>query len=104
MGVHAARRLEGFSYVGEHEYSLTFCTWARRRWFVEAACVERVRTSFLQLAGDERFDVIAYCFMPDHLHAFVTGTSATSDLQRFVGSWKQDTGFAHSQIAKARLW
>jgi len=104
MGVHAAQRLDGFSYVGEHEYSLTLCTWARRRWFVEAACVDRVRTALLQFSSSERFDITAYCFMPDHVHALVTGTSATSDLQQFARRWKQDTGFAHSKIAKARLW
>jgi putative transposase len=104
MGVHAAPRLDDFSYRGEYEYSLTICTASQRRWFVDAPTVARARTPLLQLASEYKFEVTAYCFMPDHVHALVTGTSAESDLRKFVGRWKQASGYAHKLATNAPLW
>jgi REP element-mobilizing transposase RayT len=56
MGVHAAKRLSGFSYVGECEYSITCCTLNRHHWFTTASVVDRVCTQLLQLANEKRFD------------------------------------------------
>ena len=60
--------LKGFSYVGLHRYSLTFCTDGRRRLFTDAAAVDLVVQQLLRAANEQKFAVIAYCFMPDHLH------------------------------------
>jgi putative transposase len=104
MGVHAAKRLPEFSYVGEHEYSITCCTLGRHRWFATASVVDAVRTQLLQIASAERFEIPAYCFMPDHVHVLATGACADSDLRRFIGSWKQKSGYAHCQSTSSRLW
>jgi len=104
MGVHAAPRLDGFSYRGECEYSLTLCTASRRHWFVDEPTVERARTPLLKHASEYEFEVTAYCFMPDHVHALVTATSTESDLQKFVSRWKQASGYAHKAATHLRLW
>jgi putative transposase len=39
------------------------------------------------------FAVLAYCFMPDHVHLLVEGVHVESNLQRFVRNWKQRTAF-----------
>ena len=104
MGVHAARRLPGFTYRGEWEYSLTICTFKRHRWFTTAEIVAPVCTQLLQIAAEERFEIPAYCFMPDHVHVLATGTSDDSDLREFVKGWKQQTGFAHRQSTQTTLW
>ena len=42
------RHLPGFSYVGRHRYSLTFCTFERLSLFKDAAVVDCVWTQFLR--------------------------------------------------------
>jgi putative transposase len=59
---------------------------------------------FLRTAEDERFEVLAYCFMPDHLHLLVEGASNTSDLQTFVKAARQYSGRAHANVHGAALW
>jgi putative transposase len=59
----------------------------------------------LLLAAEElRFDIPAYCFMPDHLHVLAEGRSTDSDLARFIARFKQNAGFWHSQAGRGRLW
>jgi putative transposase len=62
-----------FSYLGRHRYSLTFGTAHRRRVFVEQAPVDVVRAQILRAAEQRLFAILAYCFMPDHLHLLVEG-------------------------------
>ena len=76
--------LKGFSYVGLHRYSLTFCTEGRRRLFTDAAAVDLVVQQLLRAANEQKFAVIAYCFMPDHLHLLIEGRSDDSDGRRFI--------------------
>ena len=104
MGVHAAKRLSGFSYIGECEYSITCCTLNRHHWFTTASVVDCVCTQLLQLANEKRFEVPAYCFMPDHVHLIATGISADGDLREFMEAWKQKSGYAHRQSTRSRLW
>jgi putative transposase len=104
MGVHAAKRLPEFSYVGEYEYSLTVCTFNRCRWFETTAIVDDVRSQLLHISREKGFAIPAYCVMPDHVHVLATGTSADSDLRAFVHTWKQNTGYAHRQSTRSRLW
>jgi putative transposase len=63
-----------------------------------------VRDDIERVADAEHFRVLAYCFMPDHLHLLVQGESDGADLQRFVKDWKQMTGFKHAKGYGFRLW
>ena len=96
--------LEGFSYVGLHRYSLTFCTDGRRRVFTDAAAVDLAVQQLQRAANEEKFSVIAYCFMPDHLHLLIEGTSDNSDGRRFMKTFKQYSGYYYSQMRHERLW
>jgi putative transposase len=44
-------------------------------------------------ADEEQFAVLAYCFMPDHVHLVVEGTHETSDLRRFIKVSKQRVAY-----------
>ncbi len=48
--------------------------------------------------------VLAYCFMPDHLHAVVLGCTAHADLRRFLDRARQRTGYAFARRYGERLW
>jgi putative transposase len=96
--------LKGFSYVGLHRYSLIFCTDGRRRVFADAAAVELVVQQLLRAAREQKFSVIAYCFMPEHLHLLIEGTSDNSDGRRFIKAFKQFSSYYYSQKRHETLW
>ena len=96
--------LKSFSYVGLHRYSLTFCTDGRRRAFVDAAAVELVTQQLVRAASEHKFAVIAYCFMPDHVHLLCEGVADDSDCKRFIKTFKQYSGYYYSQRYHKTLW
>jgi REP element-mobilizing transposase RayT len=47
--------------------------------FTEASRVGAALRQIRRTADDERFTLLAYCFMTDHLHLLVEGTHHSSD-------------------------
>jgi putative transposase len=97
-------RLKNFSYIGIHRYSLTFCTDWRRKHFENATAVELVLSEFLRVARKEGFSILAYCFMPDHVHIIVEGIRADSDGKKFISTAKQCAAHQYADKFKQRLW
>ena len=83
---------------------LTFCTHQRLPRFGNAEIVNVALSQILRAADDEQFAILAYCFMPDHLHLLVAGTAETSDAKRFIARAKQLSGYACRRYARGRLW
>jgi putative transposase len=54
-------------------------------------------------AHNTGFRLLAYCFMPDHLHLLVEGSGA-SDLARFIKAFKQETSFDYKRRVGRVLW
>jgi putative transposase len=104
MRTRRPERLRGFSYVGFHRYSLTFTTLGRARAFTTHDVVDRTLSQILRAAMAEAFDVIAYCFMPDHVHIVAAGASEHSDLNAFIKRGKQLSGYDYKQRTGTRLW
>ena len=50
------------------------------------------------------FSILAYCFMPDHLHLLVEGTEENSDFRRFISMFKQKPNFGFKKIKGNFLW
>jgi len=100
----AVPRLRGFDYTGGHRYFLTICTKQRARVFVTRVAADVVLSQLLQAAYDERMAVIAYCFMPDHLHLLVEGTDPSSRLTEFVRIFKQRSSFHWKRVFGSELW
>ena len=96
--------LQAFDYLGPHRYSLRFCTESRRPVFTHAPAVELVLKHFLQQVDEQGFALLAYCFMPDHVHLLIEGLRADSDCKRFISRAKQFSGFYYSQQHQRRLW
>ena len=49
------------------------------------------------------FGLLAYCFMPDHLHLLVQGSEG-SDLARFIKVFKQASSFDYKRREGRPLW
>jgi putative transposase len=96
--------LKTFDYLGLHQYFLTFCTYERRRLFLDSDAVDAVRTQIQRAASDQSFAVIAYCYMPDHAHMLVEGQADDSDCRQFISRAKQYSGFHYKAAFGQRLW
>jgi len=89
MRTSSPGHVKTFDYVGLHRYSLTFCTKSRGPRFTNVDVVALVLEQILRAARENSLAVIAYCFMPDHLHLLVEGQTDTSDCLRFIARAKQ---------------
>jgi putative transposase len=78
--------------------------WRRRPIFVDGDLVESLLTQISQASTDWSFAVLAYCFMPDHLHLLAGATAEHSDLVRFAHAIKQRTAYAYRKSSPAHLW
>jgi putative transposase len=102
--VSRPRRLTGFSYLGPHQYSLTFCTRKRQRVFLDPDHVATTLTAIRKTALEEQFALLVYCVMPDHVHLLVEGLADTSDLRRFAKRAKQRAGAHYALHSGKPLW
>ncbi|NOT27609.1 MAG: transposase [Acidobacteria bacterium] len=97
-------RLKTFDYRGYHRYFLTFCTHERRHLFVLADCVAVVHLQFLRAAAESDMSVLAYCFMPDHVHLLIEGLADDADGRLFIARAKQLSGFHFKRQFGVPLW
>jgi len=98
------RRLPGYSYTGPARYTLRFCTLGRRLLFADPVLVDLVLAQILRAATSHDFNVVAYCFMPDHLHLLVEAASDAAGLEAFVKDAKQRSSFHAGSVVGGRLW
>jgi putative transposase len=97
-------RVKGFSYCGYQRYSLTICSADRRTLFRTLDDVEWMLVALRAILRAENIALLAYCFMPDHVHLLVEGRSDDSRLEPAVARWKQVTAFEYKRRYGARLW
>ena len=97
-------RIKGFDYVGCYRYFLTFCTLDRHTTFQDAAAVGLVLAQFRRTTSEWSFAILAYCFMPDHVHLLIEGTTAAADFKRVAKRLKQGSGQSWAFRRKSRLW
>src|SRR5688500_11917022 len=97
-------RLKSFDYVGLHRYLLTICVENRVSVFTAADRVGPMVLQFQRTCGDRMFAGIAYCFMPDHLHALIEGTCNESDFKEFVRIFKQRSSYHWKRRMGMELW
>lgn len=97
-------RLSTFDYRGFHRYSLTFCAFHRRHAFVDPLVATSVLHHFMRAAKTRGFAILAYCFMPDHVHLLIEGLDGESDAVAFINAAKQTSGFWYRGYAGEFLW
>ena len=97
-------RYQKFDYIGRYVYFLTICTFKKQRYFINASVVDNARNILIRSSEKHKFAIIAYCFMPEHLHLMVGGLSDNSDLKKFVTDFKRVTSYDFMQKNGGRLW
>jgi REP element-mobilizing transposase RayT len=96
-------RLPADSYVGAGAYLLTLVTSERRPWFEVENSVRACESELHESAARQDFELLAYVFMPEHLHVLAQGQEH-SRLSRFVKDFKQRTGFHFKREHRQDLW
>lgn len=61
-------------------------------------------SQFLSAATQSDVEIIAYCLMPDHLHALVEGMSEQANSREFADAFRRVSGFHFKQAHGSRLW
>lgn len=97
-------RLPEFDDLGCHRYFLTYGTFARMRHFVSREIVGLVSAQFLRAAVEQRFEILTYCFMPDHAHLLVEALDDGADGKGFIARSKQYSGVHFKARTGSRLW
>jgi putative transposase len=67
---------------------------------VVALAQEQILTSALRRG----FAILAYVFMPDHMHLLAEGTREDSSMTSFCDLAKQKSAYEHSRKYQTRLW
>ena len=97
-------RAPGFSYVGQHRYFVTCCTFGRLPFFRDELIVAATYLQLRRTVDGLRFVLLAYVFMPDHLHLLLEGYDEASDLCRCVKHFKQMSGHQFARQRRRTLW
>jgi putative transposase len=82
---------------------LTLVTEGRKPWFEGEAIVRLCSAELNQAAARESFALLAYVFMPEHLHLLIQGQEQ-SRLSFFIKDFKQRTGFHFKRDHGEALW
>jgi putative transposase len=97
-------RLKNFDYTGAYPYSITILTKDRIERFRDGEVVGFVLSILIETARSEKFDLLALCFMPDHLHLLVVGKNDQSNLKKFISLFKQKSGYWFKKNYHEDLW
>jgi len=97
-------RLREFSYTGRWRYFVTCPTHKRARVFDSDQLARRTITALLHGAREHEFAVIAYCFMPDHVHLLVTGDTPRAAFRPFIRVFRRRAAWHCRDIVGVRLW
>ncbi len=105
MWRHRPSRLHGFDYTAFQRYHLRFGTADRRRIFTSPVVVSTAHAQILRACQAHGFALLAYCFMPDHVHLVPQGLSPDADLRRLARVAKQQSGYAlRRECALTAVW
>ena len=92
------------AYQGGQRIFFTLCTFGRHRCFEDADVVAFVREQLLTVAARDEAEVIAYCFMPDHLHLLATGRSESANIKKSVDAFRRQSAYHYKRRWSRRLW
>ena len=101
---HKNIRLHPVSYIGQSSYFVTLCCAGRRPVFANSKNAAWLIEILRKYSTAHRFTVHAYCVMPDHFHALVSGLDPTSRLLPFIKNLKQTTSREYRLRFRETLW
>ena len=101
---HKNIRLHSAKYVGQSTYFVTLCCARRHPAFANPKKAAELVVKLREQSIAQRFEVHAYCVMPDHFHGLFAGLDLASDLLVFVKNLKQITTHGYQNSSHGTLW
>ena len=96
--------INNFCWVGMQYYSLTWLCFGRQNHFTQRDTYEFVLSQFLRASHETKVVNVGHCFMPDHVHQVVTGTTTDADAKDYIKRAKQYSGFYFKKEFHKSLW
>ncbi len=96
-------RLASKVYAGPGAFSVTLSTAYRRKLFCDESVINVCLSALTGATMREGVEVLAYCFMPDHLHLLLEAKEG-SNLIGFMKTFKQMSAFRYRQAFHRHLW
>jgi len=103
-GYRRKNRLAADLYRSRQTYFITITIADRKPVFMTDGVVPHHLEILSRISAERAFDVIAYCYMPDHVHLLVAGKDRASDLVALIKAYKQTTGYYYRQLTGGALW
>ena len=97
-------RLKDFEYSNPFVYFVTICSYEKNATFVYHDTVAEMLRQLKKSADGHKLHVLAYCFMPDHLHLLVGSNDSEGNLIDFIKDFKQKTGCQFKKKHNVNLW
>lgn len=98
------RETSHFSYIGIQYDVVTWSCFKRQLRFTQRDRVDLARDQFIRASRESNVADIAHCFMPDHVHQLVKGTTADADAKLYMRKAKQYSGFYFKKAFDLKLW
>jgi putative transposase len=83
---------------------VTVLTRQRRRHFVRPEVVALAASEVQRAAAHTRFEIVAACYMPDHLHLVVQGLTTGANFLTFIAKAKQFSAYYVKRRFGIVLW
>ena len=95
-------RLPKTAYKGEVSVAFTLCVQDRQNIFLNSSIIAQFTDILKFLVEQSPCIIPVYCFMQDHQHLIVSGTSLQADVLNFIKMYKQKTGYWLSRNLSAK--
>lgn len=93
-----------FDYTGKHRYFITLPVFGHKDVFVEQERVVAVLNALRDSALEHRFDVYAYCLLPQEMVLIVRGKDKKANMKEFLHDFRARSSAALEQKLGHPLW
>jgi putative transposase len=97
-------RLKGFDYSSRRSSFVTIVTEGRQTFFNDSRIAESATKILFDLREKYRFNLYAYCFMPEHFHALIGIGESGLTLGRICGDFKSLSTREFWKCYEGKLW
>ena len=105
MGIQEKKhRLPKEFYKGRVSVAFTLCLKENTRLFINPDIITVFTDMLASVISKANCIVPVYCFMPEHQHVIIAGTSSDVDIWKTMVSYKQKTGFWLSENKPEVRW
>ena len=107
FGKNRSLRIKDFDYSQEYFiYYLTLCTLNKKCYFINNTdFVQKITKVLKNYIEKYNYNLIVYCFMPDHLHFLTQANNNAGDLRDLIRDFKKfSTKCFWKSDGKEKLW